>query len=488
MAQQPDETQTAGTEEEAAARHEDFVLACNRLFQTARIHEADNQLSVKAGEKWIASAKRILAKDPEIIIEARHERIFLQGNKLLLKQHTAAGIFGLLGWFDSLGLYGLQFRAPAAEVTPRQACELARTITAGQTADNPLEYLQENLSGGSFPWVELILEPQSSGGVSYSGKNEIAHQAYSHAYNSIKEVVREIQTNDKAGVRKAVRVIQDITDMVFMDKSILLGISTIRDYDDYTFTHSVNVAIQSVCLGHEIGLSRNSLVRLGICGLFHDLGKVVIPHEIINKPGHLNQKEFHEIKQHPINSVRQILKLEAYRDLIAQILLPPFEHHLNYDLSGYPEVPWSRSISLFGRIIEICDVYDALSAPRVYRDKALSQDRVLGLMFSNSGKKFDPVLLKWFINMVGIYPVGTLVKLSSGEVGLIYQSRDDSGEQGMPLVLLLRKKQGGKLSADRILDLNARDKKTGKYLRSVKSTHNPYEYGIQPAVYLMQAE
>lgn len=351
MAQQPNETQTTITEEEVAARHENFVLACNRLLQTARIHEADNQLSVKAGENWIASAKKILAKDPEIIIESRHERIFLQGNKLLLKQHTAAGIFGLLGWFNSLGLHGLKFRAPAAEVTPRQACELARTIIAGQTADNPLEYLQESLAGDGFPW-----------------------------------------------------------------------------------------------------------------------------------------KEFHEIKQHPINSVRQILKLEAYRDLIAQILLPPFEHHLNYNLSGYPEVPWSRSISLFGRIIEICDVYDALSAPRVYRNKALSQDRVLGLMFSNSGKKFDPVLLKWFINMVGVYPVGTLVKLISGEVGLIYQNSGTCPEQGMPLVLLLKKKHGGELSADRILDLNTRDKKTGKYLRSVKSTHNPYEYGIQPAVYLMQAE
>ncbi|MFO7838647.1 MAG: hypothetical protein R6X08_04000 [Desulfosalsimonadaceae bacterium] len=104
-----------------------------------------------------------------------------------------------------------------------------------------------------------------------------------------------------------------------------------------------------------------------------------------------------------------------------------------------------------------------------------------------SGKKFDPVLLKWFINMAGVYPVGTLVRLNSGEIGLIYKN-GAFAEQCMPLVLLLRKEGGNEPAPDRILDLNATDKKTGKYLRRIKSTHNPYEYGIQPAVYLMQAE
>ena len=92
---------------------------------------------------------------------------------------------------------------------------------------------------------------------------------------------------------------------------------------------------------------------------------------------------------------------------------------MKYDLSGYPSVKWSRPISLFGRIIAICDVYDALTAPRVYRPVAISPDRALGIMMENSGKDFDPTLLKWFVNMVGVYPVGTLLKIDTGEIALV---------------------------------------------------------------------
>jgi len=483
----PESNQPESSQPENQSPKEDFVFFFNRLLQTVRIHDADNQLSVKAAEQFIAAGRRLLEKHPEITVEAMHERLFVQGEKLLLKQQSAAVIFSLLGLFENLSLYGLKF-TEFSGVRQQQVFEMARLLVAAQSSDDPLARIKADLGEARFNWLQILSEPQGQGEMTASRKSAYAHQAYSYAYNSVKEVVQQIQSNDRAGVRKSVRVIQDITDMVFIDKRILLGISTIRDYDDYTFTHSVNVAIQAICLGHEIGLSRNHLVRLGICGLFHDLGKIVIPIEIINKPGHLNVEEYQTIKEHPLNSVRQILKLDAYRDLIAQIILPPFEHHLNYDLSGYPEVNWSRPLSLFGRIIEICDVFDALTGPRIYRNAALSQDRALGLMLSKSGREFDPLLLKWFINMIGTYPVGTLVKLNTGEAGLIYGSGNGSEETARPQVLLLKKTGKKQLKAAGVVDLNARDKKSGRYQRRIKSTHNPYQYGIQPALFLMQAE
>ncbi len=463
--------------------NEAFVLFFNRLLQTARIHEAKNQLTVNAVKQFIEISQKLFKESSELSIEAHHERLFIQGEKLLLKQQTAATIFTILNFFENLSLYGLKFNPKMSDIDFSQAYQFARLLIEAPKHENPLEWLQKYFEQDRFQWVEIISAPKGQD-LFATQKAELAYQAYCHAYNSLKEVVQKIKANHRAGVRKAVRVVQDITDLVFMDKSIVLGLATIRDYDDYTYTHSVNVGVTSVCLGHTIGLSRKSLVRLGICGLFHDLGKIDIPIEILNKASQLDEQEYKKIQQHSLNSVRQILKLEAYRDLIAKIILPPFEHHLKYDLSGYPSVNWSKPISLFGRIIEICDVYDALTSPRIYRPTPLTPDRALGFMLAKSGEDFDPTLLKWFINMMGVYPVGSLVKLNTGEVGLVYQS-GASKEYPMPVVLLIKKNAEDQLKADKLLDLNETDE-NGKPVRTIENSYHPAQYGIQPAIYLMQ--
>ena len=130
---------------------------------------------------------------------------------------------------------------------------------------------------------------------------------------------------------------QELLELLSENESILLGMSTIRDHDDYTYTHSINVSILCVCLGKRLNLSRNFLTKLGICGMVHDLGKVEIPQEILNKPGKLEGIEWTEMQSHSLKSVLQILRMYASPDLKARILIPPFEHHLKYDLSGYPD-------------------------------------------------------------------------------------------------------------------------------------------------------
>jgi len=286
--------------------------------------------------------------------------------------------------------------------------------------------------------------------------------------------------------RDRLRLLQDIADLVFVDKSILMGSITIRDYDSYTFTHSVNVAIQAICMGHELGLSRQSLVRLGICGLFHDLGKVDIPREIINKPGPLDGSELQKVKRHSLNSVRRLIKLEASPDLLAGIILPPMEHHLGYDLKGYPEVGWTRSLSFFGRIIQICDVFDALTSSRIYRTIPLSPDRAIGYMLEGSGTVFDPLLLKWFVNMHGVMPVGTVVGLNTGELGLISHG-GDLQKKRLPHLLLLEQTEQG-FQRGETVDLNHLKAEEGQSIRRIRTTHHPSEFGIQPFLYFLQAE
>jgi HD-GYP domain-containing protein (c-di-GMP phosphodiesterase class II) len=464
-----------------------FIKSFHHLLNVPRIHQAENRLAIKATKAFISAGLEIFATSEAIVLEARHGRFFLSGHKLLMRRQAAVYMFGLLSVFENLALSGLRFNYRFKSISPAQAHKFATLIIKSRQKANPLNWLSGSLASPEFKFVDILTEPEENPHVHHAGKTVQAHRIYSFAYNSIREISRDILEKRRAGIRKPLRIVQEIVDFAIQDKSVLFGLSTIKDYDDYTYTHSVNVAILSVCLGHQIGLSENSLLFLGVCGLFHDLGKIDIPIEIITKPGPLTEDEFKVVQQHSLNSVRQILKLQAHSDLIARIVLGPFEHHLKYDLTGYPKVNWKRPISLFGRIIEICDVYDALTSPRIYRPDPFSQDRALEIIAARSGTDFDPILVKWFINMAGIYPVGTVLIFDTGEMGVVCEGGSFEDNQ-QPRVLMLKKGEAGQFLPATIVDLHQADPETGKCARTIKSTHHASEFGIQPMTYLMEVQ
>jgi HD-GYP domain-containing protein (c-di-GMP phosphodiesterase class II) len=315
-------------------------------------------------------------------------------------------------------------------------------------------------------------------------RRERARKSYATALASIKEVAQKMTTGGHAGVRKARRMMQNMVDLVMEDETVLLGLTTIRRHDDYTYTHSVNVALLSVCLGKRIGLSRASLEQLGICGLFHDLGKVKVSPDILRKAGDLTAGEWEKMRRHPIASVNQILKLRASRGLKAKILLAPFEHHQRNDLLGYPQVRTKREMSLFGRILGIADVFDALTSPRSYRPMAYGPDYALSLMMDGAGKEFDPILLKAFVNMMGVYPVGTLLELDTGEWGLVADS-PVGADRSRPRLLLLQADGSGGLKRGEIVDLSEKEPVTGGFKRTPVRSLHPAVRGIQPAQFLL---
>jgi HD-GYP domain-containing protein (c-di-GMP phosphodiesterase class II) len=239
-----------------------------------------------------------------------------------------------------------------------------------------------------------------------------------------------------------------------------------------------------MCLGRRIGISRTSLHRLGVCGLFHDLGKLDVPVEIIRLPRKLNESEFEVVKKHTIYSVAQIIKLQAAPDLKSKILLPPFEHHMKYDLSGYPQTPQRKPVSLFGRILTITDVFDAITSSRNYRSTALTQDLALGYMLEHSGTDFDPILLKVFINMVGVYPIGSLLELDTGELALVIEAGKVADGTQPKVVLLAEDGQGG-YTKDGVVDLNERDAQSGVFRRNIAKSLHPSTHGVQPAEFLI---
>ena len=459
------------------------------LLQTARIHQDNHQLVVKGTANFSRSIADCMAGD-SLTIKVLNDRLFVGDEMIPYNRTTKNLIDNMVRYFDVRGLEGLRLLAPIKQAKAKDILVFLHLLNGTRQRPDTHAWLTKGFAAYQISWVEIISKPERQHSekveefpvIDKAERRERARKDYSYIMASFKEIAEKVTGKGRVGIRKTVRVVQNMVKNLIVDDEVYAAISTLRVFDDYTFIHSVNVAILSMCIGKRINLSRQSMERLGICGLFHDLGKIKIPYEILNKPGKLDDKDIKLLQEHSLNSARLIVKIRASRDRKAKILLPPFEHHLKYDLSGYPHANWKKPLTLFGRIIAIADVYDAITSPRVYRSTILSPDRALGFMLEGSGRDFDPILLKVFINMLGVYPVGTLLKLDTSELALVVSSSKKAGEK-RPMVCLMHKDVIGNYYKGETIDLAERDRRTGKYLEIVE-TYHPSTFGIQPAQHI----
>ena len=195
---------------------------------------------------------------------------------------------------------------------------------------------------------------------------------------------------------------------------------------------------------------------------------------ILKKPGKLNDLEWDIVKSHPTKGVEEILAFRQLAEVKPKILFGIFDHHLNFDLSGYPNMKRKKKQSLFGRIITIADVYDAMTTPRCYRKEPYSPTDALQLMWKDCGVHFDPALFKVFVNAMGIYPIGSLVQLDDDELGIVSSSNPHSKLLDRPTVISITS-EGTK---GRNINLVDRDEKTGGFKRSITRCLDPKKYNI----------
>jgi putative nucleotidyltransferase with HDIG domain len=315
-------------------------------------------------------------------------------------------------------------------------------------------------------------------------QKKFSKEVYFKSISLVKEVIESINQQKALNIRKAKRLMQNAVNAIMQDESTLLGLANIKNYDEYTFNHSVNVAIYAIALGQRIGIPKKHLSHLGMAGLFHDIGKTKIPREILNKTGKLSSQEWTMMRAHPLVGAEIVMRMKEWGELSTRLIDATFEHHLKYDLTGYPRLTRKRKITLFGRIVTIADFYDALVRPRVYNRFPYVSEKILGIMLERSGKDFDPAIVKVFINMIGIFPLGTLVLLNTNEMGIVSQIQEDSELIDRPKVCLLYYSDGD-YRKGKMVDLREMDEGTKDFKRSIVKTLDPNEYNINVAEFLI---
>jgi putative nucleotidyltransferase with HDIG domain len=314
-------------------------------------------------------------------------------------------------------------------------------------------------------------------------RHEVAKNVFFETIGTIKEVITHIKGKQYADVRKLKRLVQKAVRLVMEDESILLGMTTIKNYDEYTFNHSVNVSIYSLAIGRRLGFSRMTLTELGVTGLLHDIGKSKIPREVLNKPAPLDEGEWGVMKKHSLMGVEILLNLKQLGELNPRMVIGIFDHHLKNDLSGYPKLFRKKEVGLFGRIIQIADSYDAMTTPRIYKKIPFTPEQALSLLLRERGVHYDPILLKIFIGLVGIYPIGSLVLLNTHDLGIVYKPRPEPKLMDRPTVILVARDEKGDAKKE-VVDLTETDGK-GQFKRSVIKTLDPYKYHIDIAKYFL---
>lgn len=266
----------------------------------------------------------------------------------------------------------------------------------------------------------------------------------------------QAQAKKKIDVTKM--MITNIVEEIIENKDTMVNLIDLKFFDDYTFFHSVNVAVLSVLVGVELGLSREQLFNLGLAGILHDIGKIYIDKDILNKPSKLTSDEYEVMKKHSEFGYNYLK--ETY-EIPSASYVAVLQHHEQYDGQGYPEGKKDNDISLLGRIICMCDVYDALTSNRPYRKQLLPSEAMEYIM-ANGGIMFDVNLTKIFARKVAPFPVGTYVRLSNGFLGIVTENFEEACMRPRVKIILDKK---GKRIMPRIVDL-----KNDRYLRSVTIT------------------
>ena len=286
-----------------------------------------------------------------------------------------------------------------------------------------------------------------------------------------------------ADVRKVKHAVQSIVDQVLNNEASIGGLSTLKDYDDYSFTHSVNVCIFCVAIGRRLGLSKTQMYDLGLAALIHDMGMSRIPVEILTKGTALSADERRHMEAHTWLGALSAFRLRDYGDIPFRSMIAAYEHHMKVDLTGYPKPKRPRVPSVFSKIIAVAAAFDAATNERAYTP-ARPAGEVLGELWEDRNLGYDPVIVKALINLLGTYPIGTVVILDTYELALVQKPSQDPRHVHRPTVLLLCDADGSWLAPAPVVDL-ARTDAEGNFERTIIKVTKAERYGINVSDYFV---
>jgi HD-GYP domain-containing protein (c-di-GMP phosphodiesterase class II) len=307
--------------------------------------------------------------------------------------------------------------------------------------------------------------PQVIAKISIQQELETARKLQAKSKAAVTSMFNEVRMGNAIKVSEAAPLVEEISQSITRNPEAFLNLARLKTKDDYTYMHSVAVCALMIALGKQLGLTGPELKEVGLAGLLHDVGKMMIPDEVLNKPGKLTDEEFDIVKQHPQKGWNL---LQGSPDITATALDVCLHHHERVDGKGYPDKLSGDKLTLFARMGAVCDVYDALTSNRCYKNGWEPADTIRKMAEWKDGH-FDERVFQAFVKTIGIYPSGTLVRLKSGRLAIVLEQTEKS--LLMPIVKVFFSTKSNEPILPEMIDLSLSQE-------SIASAEDPIKWGF----------
>jgi HD-GYP domain-containing protein (c-di-GMP phosphodiesterase class II) len=461
-----------------------WVIGLYVALRNLKMYPVENAVVQKALEELTNLSGELIAGDGECEFRLAGEFLFLNATRMKLDLDNYTSFSYILGRCRDSGVGLLRFHE---RPSIRDWTVLLSFFSSpqGRAPAERYDLLMKRLAETNVHVFELTPPIDSADEPADAGETkERAKKTYAQSVSTTKEVINSVRMGQSPNIKKIKRVVQGIVDQILSEETSLMGLTTIRDYDDYTFTHCVNVCIFSIALGRRLGLTRLQLYDLGFSALFHDIGKSRVPIEVIQKPGALEEDEWRLVMSHPWLGVLALFQLREQQEFPYRSMLVAYQHHMKRDLTGYPRSLRMTEMTFYSKIVSVADGFDAATTRRVYTTEPLTPAGVLQEMRDNPRRGMDPVVVKAFVALLGVYPVATLVVLDTFELAIVHAVNPIPEMVSRPIVRIISDDMGNLEHPGRLVDL-AEQNEAGEYAHTIIKTADPDRYGIRVGDYFV---
>lgn len=381
------------------------------IQQELRLYPAEHPQIRKQLERSVATLSTLLAEHDQLVL-GLSDGTLLINNIPCLDQFPA--LHDLISQLDRQRLQSVKIRPG---IDAGQLLTFAQELPQSLGGD-----LADRLEKNGVTTIQITTrDPEPEG----------ANAVYSAATVAVENICNDVRLGRIPSSRPAIKTAKTMVKTILEEPFALLAMTMLKNYDNYTFQHSVNVAVIAMVVGKACARSATELYELALGGLLHDLGKMTIDHQILAKPGKLNPNEFVAMQRHPVNGARILADMEQIPLNVIDIVN---HHHLGYDRSGYPADARGRLVSPLADMVCIADSYDAMTSIRCYQ-RPMSPRQAMEKLKKQRGKHLHPDYLDNFLAYLGPYPVGTLVRLKNGTIGLIFdQNQQQTGSLSVKII------------------------------------------------------
>jgi HD-GYP domain-containing protein (c-di-GMP phosphodiesterase class II) len=443
------------------------LLACHRI---PALYPPEHPLQVRALKTLLDCLDYFWSLENPLYLLEMDEDILLNGKFSLFEHRTALG--RLLEIFQHHRIKKLSiFKGVAPEELGLLFRQMSFTLP-------PLLKETDRYRIGNFLLLESNPPEAEKSKKTYDSNLKGSLKLYDDALEVARVMSGQLREERSLNPKEIKELAWSIVGHSMKQRDLMVTMAHLKNYDDYTFTHSVNVSILTLAQGQSLNLPEKVLHEFAVAGLTHDAGKEFVPLAILNKPGKLTDEEFSQMRSHSQEGAR-ILRNTPNLPFLCPVTA--FEHHIKYDGSGYPRRGFSQDHHLASWLATIADVYDALRSIRPYRG-ALPSEKVLSIMRDGEGKDFHPYLLNRFFRLVGIYHRGTVVLLDNNAIAVVYKVNKLNPQR--PLVKVICRPDGTQLSVPYVLNLTERSPGGEQFSRSIQGTFESPHLNINPLDYL----